>query len=52
MSAIPAAARCSIALAPEARGLDRAREYIERATAFWDRALVAFKAFAEQEDIG
>jgi DNA-binding transcriptional ArsR family regulator len=52
VSAIPRGREMLYRLAPEARGLDRAREYIERATAFWDRALVAFKAFAEQEDIG
>jgi DNA-binding transcriptional ArsR family regulator len=37
-------------LAPAPHGLRAARAYIERASGFWDRALDAFKAFAEQEN--
>ena len=38
-------------LAPSARGLDQARTYLEHASRLWDRALEAFKAFAEEEDL-
>jgi DNA-binding transcriptional ArsR family regulator len=37
-------------LAPAPRGLDEARAYFDRLGAFWDTALDAFKAFAEQEE--
>jgi len=32
------------------RGLSEARAYLDRVSQFWDRALDAFKAFAESED--
>jgi DNA-binding transcriptional ArsR family regulator len=52
VSAIPRGRELVYRLAPAAPGLDQARAYIERATALWDHALAAFKAFAEQEDLG
>ena len=36
-------------LAPAPQGLRAARAYLERVSGFWDQALDAFKAFAEQE---
>jgi DNA-binding transcriptional ArsR family regulator len=36
-------------LAAQPGGLTEARAYFERASGFWDRALDAFKTFAEQE---
>lgn len=37
-------------LAPHPDGLAEARAYFERVSRFWDRALEAFKTFAEEED--
>jgi DNA-binding transcriptional ArsR family regulator len=36
-------------LSARAQRIREAREYIERVSRFWDQALAAFKAFAEQE---
>jgi DNA-binding transcriptional ArsR family regulator len=36
-------------VAQPARGLTEARAYIDRVSAFWDHALDAFKAFAEDD---
>src|SRR5262245_31437144 len=35
-------------LAAQPRGLAEARAYVERVSGFWDRALDAFKSFAEK----
>ncbi len=37
-------------LAQRPKGLTEARAYLERVGGFWDRALEAFKAFAEKEE--
>src|SRR5262245_22044563 len=36
-------------LAPQPDGLREAQLYLERVSTFWDRALDAFKSFAEEE---
>ncbi|MEW6271499.1 MAG: metalloregulator ArsR/SmtB family transcription factor [Thermodesulfobacteriota bacterium] len=50
VDALPRGREVVYRLAPSAAGIEHARAYLERASAFWDRALDAFKAFAEQED--
>ena len=49
VDAIPRGREIVYLLAPSAPGIDDARAYLERASALWDRALAAFKAFAEEE---
>jgi DNA-binding transcriptional ArsR family regulator len=39
-------------LSPTSPGLDEVRAYVARVTRLWDDALEAFKALAEQEEIG
>jgi DNA-binding transcriptional ArsR family regulator len=50
VNAIPRGREKLYRLAPSAPGIDQARSYLERAGRLWDRALEAFKAFAEQEE--
>jgi DNA-binding transcriptional ArsR family regulator len=51
VNAIPRGREMLYRLAPATPGLDQARAYIERTSKLWDRALEAFKAFAEQEEM-
>ncbi len=50
MEAVPRGREQLYRLARNPRGLSEARAYLDRVGRFWDRALDAFKAFAETED--
>ena len=52
LQAVPRGREMVYRLARRPSGLSEARRYIERVSRAWDRALDAFKAFAEQEDDG
>jgi DNA-binding transcriptional ArsR family regulator len=49
LEAVPQGREMLYRLARRPGGLSEARAYIERVSRTWDRALEAFKAFAEQE---
>ena len=50
LEAVPRGREMMYRLARRPSGLAEARLYIERVSQAWDRALDAFKAFAERED--
>ena len=50
VEAVPRGREMLYRLAHRPGGLTAARRYIERVSRTWDRALDAFKAFAERED--
>ena len=50
LEAVPRGREMMYRLARRPGGLTEARLYFERVSRAWDRALDAFKAFAEQED--
>ncbi len=52
LEAVPRGREMLYRFARHPSGLAEARQYIERVSRAWDRALEAFKAFAEQEDGG
>ena len=52
VEAIPRGREMLYRLAPRPSSLLEVRDYVERMSRAWDRALEAFKAFAEQEDDG
>jgi DNA-binding transcriptional ArsR family regulator len=52
LEAVPRGRELLYRLARQPGGLTEARAYIERVSQTWDRALEAFKAFAEQEGNG
>jgi len=50
VEAVPQGREILYQLAGNARGIEEARAYFERMSRSWDRALAAFKKFAELED--
>src|SRR5882672_5968724 len=50
VTAVPQGREMLYRLADDARGIDEARAYFERISRGWDRALLAFKKFAESEE--
>jgi DNA-binding transcriptional ArsR family regulator len=50
ITAVPQGREIQYRLAENARGIDEARAYFDRVSRGWDRALSAFKRFAEMGD--
>ena len=50
VQALPRGREVVYRLAPRPSSLMEVRDYVERMSRAWDRALEAFKAFAERED--
>jgi len=52
VEAIPQGREMLYRLSPQPTPLNEVRDYVDRVSRAWDRALEQFKAFAEQEENG